>query len=62
VIGPREWRHALGPVVNDLLGLGFALLGLWEDAGGDIEAEPGTWKHFKAIAPPWLIAWWRLGR
>jgi SAM-dependent methyltransferase len=60
VIGPREWRHALGPVVNDLLGLGLTMLGLWEDARGDVDAEPGTWKHFKAIAPPWLICWWRL--
>jgi len=61
VRGPREFRHGLGAVVNDLLGLGFALLHLREDAdGADPGADPGSWKHFKALAPPWFVSWWRL--
>ncbi len=55
--GPREFRHALGTVVNGLIERGFALLGLWEHTHGDPAAEPGTWSHFEAIAPPWLTFW-----
>ncbi|MGD8237225.1 MAG: hypothetical protein PVH68_01620 [Armatimonadota bacterium] len=25
--------------------------------GGDVKADPGTWQHFEAIAPPWLTFW-----
>lgn len=60
VPGPREWRHALGSVLDELFARGFRLLRLREDAGEDREAEPGTWAHFKSIAPPWLTSWWRL--
>jgi len=60
VAGPREWRHALGSVVGELIGRGFRLLSLEEDAGDGQEAEPGSWAHFKSVAPPWLISWWRL--
>ncbi len=59
VKGPREFRHALGGVVNGLIARGFVLLGLWEHEGGDPEAPPGTWSHFEAILPPWLTLWAR---
>ena len=59
VRGPREFRHALSTLVNGILGAGFEVLGAWEDGNGDIEAEPGTWRHFEAVAPPWLIFWAR---
>ena len=61
VKGPREWRHALGGVINGLLERDFTLLGLWEDSdGADAGAEPGSWRHFNAFFPPWLVLWLRL--
>ena len=50
--GPREFRHTLSTLVNGLIERGFILLGAWEDADGDPNAEPGSWAHFKAIAAP----------
>ncbi len=59
VVGPREFRHTLATVVNGLISLGFAILGLWEstDGNADADAEPGTWEHFMAICPPYLELW-----
>lgn len=66
VRGPREFRHTLGTLLNGLIGRGFALQGLWEEPGpanakrfavGDPDATPGTWEHFKSVAPPWLVMW-----
>jgi SAM-dependent methyltransferase len=57
VEGPREFRHGLGAMVNGLIAYGFTIRGLWEDLGGDAGAEPGSWKHFMAIMPPWLTVW-----
>ncbi len=55
--GPREFRHTLSTLVNGLIERGFAILGVWEGPEGDPDAEPGTWEHFTAIAPPWLTFW-----
>lgn len=58
VLGPREFNHALGPVINTLVGSGFVIRGLWEDAEnlqGDLQAEPGSWEHFVAFSPPYMI-------
>ena len=57
VRGPREFRHTLSAIVNTLVGLGFVILGIWEEDDGDPNAEPGSWPHFKAIAAPWLSLW-----
>jgi len=59
VRGPREFRHTLGTVVNGLISRGLVVLGLWEGDWGRLDAEPGTWDHFKAYAPPWLAVWAR---
>ncbi len=59
VRGPREFRHSLQTVVNGLIARGFAIGGLWEGPIGDASAEPKSWEHFTAIAPPWLIVWAR---
>ena len=59
VRGPREFRHGIGTLINGLIEVGFELLGTWEDGNGDINAEPGSWHHFEAVAPPWLIFWAR---
>jgi SAM-dependent methyltransferase len=56
VEGPKEFRHTLSTMVNTLTGLGFVILGLWEEMG-DPDAEPGSWDHFKYVAPPWLRIW-----
>ena len=50
----------LGEVIGQRAGmvnLGFVILGLWEDVSADPGAEPGSWEHFKSIAPPWLTIW-----
>jgi SAM-dependent methyltransferase len=60
VEGPREFRHALGPMINGLIARGFDILGFWEDLSGDPGAQPGSWKHFTAVFPPWLTVWSRL--
>jgi hypothetical protein len=52
--GPQEYHHHLSTTLNGLIGRGFVLLGLWEDLSGDPGAEPGSWEHFKAFAPPFL--------
>lgn len=55
VLGPREFQHALGPVLTMLADLGFVLKGMWERPdNGDTAAEPGTWDHFISVLPPWL--------
>jgi SAM-dependent methyltransferase len=55
VLGPREFQHALGPVLTMLADLGFVLKGMWErPAHGDPNAAPGTWEHFISVLPPWL--------
>jgi SAM-dependent methyltransferase len=59
IVGPREFRHKLSTVANGLISLGFSVLGLWEstDSNADADAEPGTWEHFQAVAPPYLTLW-----
>jgi SAM-dependent methyltransferase len=57
--GPREFRHTLGTLMNELTTRGFVLLALWEDCGGNPDGEPGTWDHFKTVAAPWLRFWFR---
>ena len=57
---PREYRHTLGTIVNELAGRGFVLRHLEEfkDMSPDPGAEPGSWQHLTAVAPPWLALWW----
>jgi SAM-dependent methyltransferase len=57
VEGPREFRHTLSTFVNGLVGLGFVILGIWEEARGSPAAEPSSWDHFLAVAPPYLAMW-----
>jgi ubiquinone/menaquinone biosynthesis C-methylase UbiE len=58
---PREFRHTLSALVNGLLAAGFVLEHLSDitDFYPDPQAEPGTWDHFTAYAPPWLNFWAR---
>lgn len=57
VESPKEFSHTLGMLLNGLIRRGFVLLGLWEESSGDRLAEPGSWKHFKSFAPPYLRLW-----
>ena len=57
--GPREFRHNLSTIVNSLVENGLVILGLWEELSQDPSAAPGTWEHFKSLAPPWLTLWAR---
>ena len=57
--GPREFRHTLGTLVNGLIENGFIITGLWEDVAENADAAPGTWEHFKLIAPPGFSLWGR---
>lgn len=56
---PREYRHTLSTLINGLFEAGFTLQHLSDSADfyPDPNAEPGTWGHFTAVAPPWLQFW-----
>jgi SAM-dependent methyltransferase len=56
---PREYRHTLSTLVNGLAERGFAVRRVSETSGTwpDPDAEPATWDHFVAVAPPWLAFW-----
>jgi hypothetical protein len=49
----------LSRFINGLITYNFTLLGIWEELSGDPQAEPGTWEHYIAVAPPWFKVWTR---
>lgn len=53
---PVEYRHTLSTVVNGLIELGFSIQHVSDssDMHPDSNAEPESWDHFVAFAPPWL--------
>ncbi len=55
----REYRHTLSTLINGLSEEGFVIRYLSEsfDMHPDLDAEPGTWNHFVAYAPPWFAFW-----
>lgn len=60
IASPREFRHILSTVINGLAASGFMILRLQEAMSEDPEPEPGTWEHYKSVAPPYLTLWTRL--
>lgn len=54
---PREFRHALSTVINTLVANGFVILRNHEAVSQEADPEPGTWEHFKSVAPPYLTFW-----
>ena len=56
---PREYRHTLSTLINGLIEQGFVVRHVSDstDFSSDLNAAPGTWEHFTAIAPPWLTFW-----
>jgi len=58
--GPKEFHHNLSTVLNGIIRRGFVILGIWEDqVEGGLNAEPGSWDHYTAFAPPYLHIWAR---
>jgi 2-polyprenyl-3-methyl-5-hydroxy-6-metoxy-1,4-benzoquinol methylase len=56
---PREFRHTLSTLISGLVEAGFVIQHVsdYSSLNPDPNAEPGTWDHFVAIAPPWLTFW-----
>ena len=56
---PIEYRHTLGDVFNNLIENGFVISHVSDDCdmNSDAQAEPQSWEHFTAFAPPWLSVW-----
>jgi len=59
ILNPIEYRHTLSTVLNGLFENGFVIFHVSDncDMYPNINAEPGTWDHFVAFAPPWLSIW-----
>jgi ubiquinone/menaquinone biosynthesis C-methylase UbiE len=57
VKSPREFRHPLSTILNNLAKQGFVLLAMREAVNDQPDPEPGTWEHFKSIVAPYLTFW-----
>lgn len=53
---PIEFRHSLSDLVNGLIDSGLMILSISDksDMYPNLRAEPKSWEHFTAFAPPWL--------
>jgi SAM-dependent methyltransferase len=55
---PREYRHTLGRVIDELRDAGLVVVRLREFTGPAApDSEPGSWDHLKSIVPPWFRIW-----
>jgi ubiquinone/menaquinone biosynthesis C-methylase UbiE len=54
---PVEYRQTLSKVFNGLIVNGFMMMRVQEIAAyeASYDAPPGTWEHFTAVLPPWLM-------
>lgn len=59
VPGPREFRHTMSTFINGLVGHDFLILNFSEHRTQEEDPEPGSWEHYKLIAPPYLTIWSR---
>ncbi|RME52796.1 MAG: class I SAM-dependent methyltransferase [Caldilineae bacterium] len=57
VSGPREFRHTMSTFINTLIDCGFILRRILEHRTWEENPEPGSWEHYKRIAPPYLAVW-----
>ncbi|MEM7128043.1 MAG: class I SAM-dependent methyltransferase [Chloroflexota bacterium] len=57
---PKEYRHTLGTVLNGLIAQGFRIEHFQEALNSNPDPAPGTWEHFKSIAPPYFTVWSQL--
>ena len=60
VLGAREFRHSLSTLINGMVAQRLQVLHIREWPTGDVDAEPGSFEHLAAHAPPWLTIWARL--
>jgi ubiquinone/menaquinone biosynthesis C-methylase UbiE len=53
---PKEYRHYLSDVMNNLIENGFIIRFVSDNdsMNPDSNAEPASWDHFVSFAPPWL--------
>jgi len=52
---PQQFKHTLSTMVNGLITRGLEVLNIKEAIGEKIEGKlPGTWEHYKTVAPPWI--------
>ena len=59
IASPREFRHILSTVVNTLVANGFVIFRMREAVSEVVDPQPGTWEHYKSVAPPYLTVWAR---
>lgn len=52
---PQEYRHTMATLINGFLQRGIEILYFQEEVGTERDAEPGSWEHYQACAPPWLF-------
>ena len=57
VEGPREFRHTMRTFLNSLIDSGFHIRRFSEHLTWQENPEPGSWEHYKLIAPPYLTVW-----
>lgn len=57
VEGPREFRHTMRTFLNGLIDSGFIIRRFSEHLTWQENPEPGTWEHYKSVAPPYLTVW-----
>lgn len=57
VEGPREFRHTMRTFLNSLIDNGFVIRRFGEHLTGEENPGPGSWEHYKLIAPPYLTLW-----
>lgn len=59
VMGPKEFTHTQGTLINGLGDNGLFIFATIEGPWGDPEAEPGSWEHLKTYLPLWPAFWSR---
>lgn len=57
VMGPKEFTHTQGTIINGLGDKGLYIFATVEGPWGDPEAEPGSWEHLKTYLPLWPAFW-----
>jgi SAM-dependent methyltransferase len=62
VPSPREYRHTLGRVLDELALAGLRPVRLREHTSPPGGATPGSWDHFKSVIPPWFTIWAKRSR
>ncbi len=54
ITSPQEFKHTLSTVLNGLIKRGFSIIEFKEEICDKFNSEPGTWDHYRSVAPPWF--------